>query len=658
MSFKKLLPFIVILAILGGFAVLRKGNDAPPSIIEQAGLEALAPEGLEAGDLVKLELYAAASPDEKVVLEKDGKTWKIASSYGAPVDEETLSDYLDMVAALQGEKREVADSDEKLARYELKDDQAFRLLAYDKVDGEAVVDLFIGKSDGRGGVFLRRAGENQVYTEAANPRQDAGIYGDDMSTAPADDKWLDKDITDFEREDIAKIEMALPDKTLTFEKVEIPVETPEPVEGEEDAAPLTPPTPEFEWKLTSGGLGGEHKQTALDNILLKASSLRARSVADPAKKAEWGLDAPAYRCAVTMADGTELTVEGGRPDPNGNGYVRIADTEADLVYEVSSYDFGQLFPKGKDLFTLPSWDLEEDDITSIVIDQPEARVVLTKIGEDWTVTIPSLSLEVQSTAIGTLVSSLASWSPEDYADAGTDTGSLSRSISISAGGATHSVKIGDGTTGIDGVYAKVEGEDVILAMRRGDVEKMFLKPRDVYKLKLLDLTESQVSEIEVRQGGSVVTLARKDGGWSKAVSGAGPEDPVTLSDADTSAADDVAYAVTELQAKDINPNGGTDVGETFAEISVKSTEGGVYTLRFGPGVDGVHALNLNNQGAILEIEQDDLSGFLEKVTELTAPAVEEAQAEAEATEPEEDATETAEEASETKAETVVTPGQP
>ena len=46
-------------------------------------------------------------------------------------------DGLNKLVKLSGEYRDEADSDEKLARFNLKDDQAFRVLAYEKADGNS-----------------------------------------------------------------------------------------------------------------------------------------------------------------------------------------------------------------------------------------------------------------------------------------------------------------------------------------------------------------------------------------------------------------------------------------------------------------------------------------------------------------------------------------
>ncbi|HOQ88833.1 MAG TPA: hypothetical protein PLX03_01720, partial [Candidatus Hydrogenedentes bacterium] len=131
MSWKKLIPFIVIIVVLAGLAAWKKtAQKRPESLAVQARLETLAPQGVSKDEIVKVELYAGSKPDEKVVIEKQGADWVLTSLYDAPANTDTVNRFVDGLLGLKGEFRASADSDEKLAMYNLKEDQSFVVKLY------------------------------------------------------------------------------------------------------------------------------------------------------------------------------------------------------------------------------------------------------------------------------------------------------------------------------------------------------------------------------------------------------------------------------------------------------------------------------------------------------------------------------------------------
>ena len=411
MSAKKLLPLIVVLAVLAALAVVQKSRQKPVNIVEQVNLEQVIPDGLKSADVVRIELFAGGSPDEKVVLAKSDDAWQVTSHFNAPAKAETVTEYLDKIMKLKGEFRQDADSDEVLADYNLKDGQAFHVQIF-KADEEApAADVLVGESPKYRTVFIRKAGSQRVYVESANLRGDAGVYGEELDKAPTADKWLDKDILKLEDEEadaVTRLALTMPDKALVFEKKEKaqpPEETPAPADGE-TPAPEPEKKKEFEWILASGGPGGPFKQAGLDKVLAKIKSLQATNVVDPAKLAEWGLEQPAFKAVVGREGKDDIVIEGGRPDPAGSGYLRVASANNGVVYELSKYIFEQLFVKGADLFDLPPISIPKEGLTRIEVNQPEGRVVAEKADGKWSVLEPVLPMRVQNTAFSSLENAL------------------------------------------------------------------------------------------------------------------------------------------------------------------------------------------------------------------------------------------------------------
>ena len=633
MKISKLLPLVLIVAVLAGLVVLKQKGNKQPSIISQVKLAALVPEGLKASKLEKLELYAGAKTDEKVVLKREGDEWLVSSHYNAPVKEDTIDEYLTDLLKVQGEFRASADSDSARDAYALKDDQAFHVLAYDSADGDADMHLLVGKAPDHRSVFLRKAGEDTVYVEAINLRQKAGIYGDDMAKAPTADHWLNKEILALNQEAVTKVALTYPDKALEFEKQEKPQPTPEPVLDEEGNPVPQPPTPkEYEWVLTKGGLSKNFKEAKLTSLLSKLAALSGSDVVDPDKLADWGLATPGFKCVVSREGEADITIEAGRPGLTEDGYLRLAGAEQALVYKLSSYDFEQLFPGGDDLFDLPQLALNEEETSRIVLEQPEGRVVVEKLDDNWRVTEPAVELDVQSTSLDTLAETLADWTATDYADGSVNTGPFDRKATIMAGGQSHTISVAGDARGFDGIYARLDGDNRLLGMSRNDVSKIFLTPRDVYQLDVLDMNESDVTAFKLSKGGVQGTASRLGDAWNVTM---GSE---TFEKAGM-ACDDFIYELSEIQPNNFRV-GSAVIDAPLATVTLTMKDGAETQIQIGAEEKGVHPMTLSGKSCTFEITKaavDSVFAQWDKVLkkpEAPAPEVAEASAVASPTAPE------------------------
>lgn len=649
---KKLIPLIVILVILGGLVIWRNNAKETPTLIEQTKLEALVPQDLKAKQVDRLELFSAAKPEEKVVIEREDDAWKVASHFNAPAKADTVDEYLEKVLKVKGEFRAQADTDAVLEEFSLKDDEAFRVQAFTKAGEEPAVDLLVGKSPKYRTVFLRKAGDNRIFVESTNLRQDAGVYGDEMDKAPTADKWLDKDILKLEKDKVTKVALTMPGKELVFEKQGKEVEEPEKKEeaaeeeekeGEEDADAEPKEEEEvekpkkivYEWILASGGAQEKHKEKGLDSLLSKLSSLSASKIVDPEKKADWGLDEPAFKAVISIEDGEDVIIEGGRPDPSGAGYVRLALAEREVVYEVSKYNFDPLFPKGEDLFDLPKLDLDNKQLTRIEIEQSEGKIVAVKEGEDWKVVEPVVDLEVQKSPLTTLASTVAKWQAADYADAGTGTGEFARKVTITAGDATHTITLADDSKAFDGAYARLDDNDAILAMKSSDVKKVFLRPRDVYTLKLLgDIDETETIAVEIKHGDTLFSLTRDEDAWNLNINDG-------TFDADIDKCEDFLSDLADLQADNFRLGVSPEDVAINTSVTVKMNDNKTVTCAFSAEQDGRYLMTVAGKSTVFEVTKDDGDGLFQQLEALQAPKV--------APEPEPSAEETAATSEETEA---------
>jgi len=598
---KKLLPFVVIAAVLAALALLKNWREKPVSIVEQTKLQALVPSDLKKDTVTRLEFFAAGKEGEKVTLEKAADGWQVASQFNAPIKQDVLDGFLDKLLEMKGETRDRPETDERFATYSLKEDQAFRVRAYKSGAAEPALDLLVGKAPSATTVFVRKAGDKTVYVESFSPRREAGLFGEDLTESPKADKWLNKEIVALDREKIAKLAVTTPDKNLVLEKKTVEVPAPTPTEGEPAEGETTPPATQTQvvWSVTANGVEKPHKETGINTVLGKFTSLNAVTVVDPAKLADWGLENPGFKLTLSLDGESDTVIEGGRPDPAGSGYVRVASKGTNVVYELSKINFDGIFVKGSDLFDLPKADLVQTDINRIEINQPEGRVVLARNGTDWTVEEPRLDLEVQTSAITGLTGTIARLTPADYSDAAIDDANFTRSITATAGDVTRTVRVGGAAASSEGSYARLDSAPETLIITAADVKKLFLTPKEVYNLRVTTISSQEASGIEITENGEVFAL-RKDG-FSWYLTQGGEPGEVTASDAEAFLA-----TLASLTFADIHP-GEAPVADPALSIRVRKADGGALALAIGPEADGKRRVSIAGKSIPFSVESDELN---------------------------------------------------
>ena len=618
---KKLLPLIIILVVLAGLVFLRKQGAEAPSIVQEANLRTLIPDALKVDDIGRIELYAGASLDEKVVLTREDDGWRVTSHFGAPVKGDTIDGFLGKLVKMKGEFRAKADTETAQETYQLKGDQAFHVQAFKKGSDTAEVDLLLGKAPSSTSVFMCKAGEDDVYVEGTNLRRDAGVFSDDVTSAPTASHWLNKDILKLTEDSITKVTLNMPDKSLTFEKRVVekePAEEPVDDAGDDatvlvDAAPPVVPDPiEYEWVLASGGAGVPHTESRLTSLISSLANFNATDVVDPALNADWGLAPPAFAGTISIDGEEDVVIEGGRPERSGDGYIRLANAAHETVYKVSSFTFERLFPKGSDMFMLPTLGVTASDITHIEIEQPEGNIVLDKASGDWKVVAPPVNLTVQDTAISTLVSTLGNWTPNDYADEATLAGDFARMLRVTAGDRTRTISVGGDAASVKGSYAKVDGEALLLAMGESDITKLFLKARDVYALTLLDIEESGVAKVEAKYSGGEFSLDANAGDWTL---NAGDGTHV----ADSFKSSDLVSTLAALQAKSFRFDVFEATWTPYLALDMTLNDGTSYKFNVGPEKNGVHLLSLSGQSNLFELAKSDVDEIIAQLDGVSAP---------------------------------------
>ena len=624
MKWKNLVPLVAILLVLVCLVVLKQAKDKPVTLKEAVELVPFLPEGLTKADIAKLELYAGAAPDSKVVLERTPDApdaWRIATHFNAPVDDKKISDFLDMLTKLAGERRAEAVPDGKLGEYELVDDKAFHVAGFRKDADAPAFDLLVGKQADYKQVFARIAGSNDVLVIAESPRREAGVWQEDLTSAPQPANWLDKDIASFETAKVDHLSIQTPSKKLVFNKEPVASEQPaeEPQEAEDATAEAEPETkteptePETEWVLAEGGPAGDFEQAKLDTLLRAFNPLTATDIVDPDKKAEWGLEPPAFLCTIGTSDSDQDTViEGGRPDGSGDGYIRVAGRSQEVIYKVSSYNFERLFLIGQSLslFSLPSLSLAKDDIARVEVTQPEGNFILAKDGDAWKVVEPAVNLKTQANTLNSLRELLARWKPAGYADPTVAPGfdETGRKVVVSGGEAdtafSHTIVLGSDTPELDGAYARLDDGATTLMMSRSDIDKIFVDPSDLFQHQLLDIDEDDIASVQIDREADPLSLARtEDGGWALAVAGE-PADTESL------AIDSWMAAITDLQADSLLLSQ-AELGEpTAATLVITMKDGTIYRFSFGAANEDPRIATLSSLPVAFSLDPIDAAELL------------------------------------------------
>jgi len=630
MKVKNLIPLVLVLVVLVAVAVYKKSTVETPSIIEQTGLVALLPDGLSKSDITKLELYTGGLPEEEnrlvLAFDADKDMWRVSSHFNAPVKQDVIDKYLKDLVELKGEVREQNAPESAIAEYDLTEDKAFHVCGFKKDGTEPFFHVLVGKAPSQQTVFLRKEGSNDVFVENTNLKQQAGIYGNASDEnaepkAPEATMWLDKKIIELDTEKITKVDLALPDKSLVFEKHEKPKPT-EEKEDEEEPAEET--EPEYEWVLASGGPGTPAKPNKIEDLIKKFGSLNASDVMDPNKKDEWGLASPAYTCVISMDGQDDVRIEAARPDPSKDGYLRVATATEDFVYSLSKYTFEQIFPKGTDMFDLKGLTLDKKNIERIELTQAEGNVVIGKGSPSFSLLAPEAPLEPQTNTIDTIATTLASWKPADYAKDDPGLGESTRMAIITAGGTVHTLKVYGDSKHIDGVYVRLDNESPLLVMSRADLGKIFANPKDLYKRALLDLDEEEIEWIGVSGAAGMYDITRDGENWKLTVDG-------NKVDALTESCDNLASEIAALEASNILFGKKELDGPVENTIRVRMKDGTEHVVTIGPEANGIHQLMVSGKAQAFEIEHTTATALLPSVDTLKKPEPETPPAEEETT---------------------------
>lgn len=117
-------------------------------------------EGLDVAAVARIEV--GTKPDERLVVEKNGTDWKIATAGGYPADAAKVDELLEKIGKAET-RGAVVTSDKYHESLEVTEEKAqARIRLYAAGSDKPLADLILGKTSS-GGAHVRRAGDENVY---------------------------------------------------------------------------------------------------------------------------------------------------------------------------------------------------------------------------------------------------------------------------------------------------------------------------------------------------------------------------------------------------------------------------------------------------------------------------------------------------------------
>ncbi|HIE44009.1 MAG TPA: DUF4340 domain-containing protein [Candidatus Omnitrophica bacterium] len=466
------------------------------------------------------------------------------------------------------------------------------------------VHLVLGNTLGWEDQFIRKEGETNVYLIHTNLSRQMEVYGED---SPKSSVWVDKTILDIDKGKIVEVVLSWPDKKLHFEREEVEKEIQK--EGEERKT-------EIRWVVKEGSPETEFEEDEFENLLGSLSSLDATGVVDPKKYEELGLDKPNYSCQIKLEDGKERKITASRTDPSKDAYL-IVDERRDVIYQLSSFKFEEVFRKGGELFSLKGPDLDKEKIKEILITVEKRQYKFLKDGESWSLQEPNIQLEIKEDTLKDIASEFASLEFDDFAQGDKDSFGLSSPLNSlvvkTETGKKHSLRLGERAKSVEGNYVLLDDEDTVYVLSKSDVEEFFPEDREIFNLSLTDISSWELKKMVVQRRGEQMTFNKIEEEWKVQRDGREIE-------ADEEKIEDFIDKITGLEGKSFTFTK-RPLGSEEAEliISLEEREGRKSQILFGESSDGMRLLRVDDKNFSYLLNEEEFKDLLKKLEEFEKP---------------------------------------
>ena len=270
-------------------------------------------------------------PDTYLELIKKDNLWLVANKDNINADQEKVSNLLSEIKEAKGELR--SDSPKLFSSYWLEDEKAVHL-EFLAGDGEKVLDVLFGKKGETGqSTFLRKAGDNKVYSAAIRLNSMFQVWFPEDGVNPA--RWCDLRLLSHDNgENPVRCSVYLPDEP------EFRIET--------SSNEKTSNTSEGRWEVVEPLDMSSVDNRELVGIISGLWNMRGDDVLPLSSRSQYNLENPTYRAVLHVGNDRfhEIHVS---PLENA-GYAAVV-VEGEFVYQLSKATFDSTFGKVKELFT-------------------------------------------------------------------------------------------------------------------------------------------------------------------------------------------------------------------------------------------------------------------------------------------------------------------
>lgn len=244
-------------------------------------------------------------PATEHVLVRDGEAWKLEAPVKAAANVSNVDSLLKNLPKLTIKER-IAKGADSYAQYDLTDETAVRLQAYE--GDKVVLELWFGKSGGRGQMVRVKDSEGVYVLDGYS----SFLYTRDTKG------WRDLGIFTFEAEKATRVDIENEKGSFAFKK-----------EGGEWKS---------EFKKAKSPVGAKIKDfdgSKVEDLLRAYKSLNASDFGDAKTSEETGLTTPSAKLIVSLEDGQKREIWFGSTAEGSNRWAKLP--EGAQIYSLSSW---------------------------------------------------------------------------------------------------------------------------------------------------------------------------------------------------------------------------------------------------------------------------------------------------------------------------------
>ncbi len=350
------------LIALGAFAVLLMLVLATREKQVSVGVRKLELPKLDAAQITALEFTGSRS----ATLRKEGGGWVVLDP-GKPdakytADETMVTQVIDALGEVKNPEF-ITERSEKQADYDVDDAKGLKLKVLQ--GSTPAMELVIGKASKNGGVYVRKAGSNDVF---ANQSRLGWMVRKDVKD------WRKRQIVALKAEELSQLVLR---------------------SKEGESVTLKAGTSPNEWSLAEGTqtpAGFRFSSYVAQQLAHQLASLHAQDFleGEAAADSATGLGEAHDTVEAQLKDGKKVVVHLGRQSDtkDGSGAVAVRVDGDAQVYQLSQYTAAQLRKRLVDFRDLGLLRFDQQKVTKLKVQAGGKTVVVAKDGEGWKITEP------------------------------------------------------------------------------------------------------------------------------------------------------------------------------------------------------------------------------------------------------------------------------